>query len=183
MPADELVALYDDAGQECGAVARSVMRAQNLRHAASSVVVRDSLGRVYLHRRTPTKDVYPGLLDFTAGGVVLAGEEPAVGAVRELAEELGIEGVPLESFGVADYADDATRYRAFRFCVTWDGPISWQPEEVAWGDWVTLGDLVRRIDDEPETLMPDSVAVWLDTVRAWHAAARRWPPGPSPEGA
>ncbi|WP_084328261.1 NUDIX domain-containing protein [Intrasporangium oryzae] len=156
------------------------MRAQNLRHAASSIVVRDSGGRVYLHRRTSTKDVYPGLLDFTAGGVVLAGEEPDVGAVRELAEELGIEGVPLVSFGVADYADDATRYRAFRFCATWDGLIRWQPEEVAWGDWVTLDELVRRIDDDPETLMPDSVAVWRDTVRAWQAGATgaEIPPAP-----
>ncbi|WP_256792664.1 phosphotransferase [Terrabacter sp. Ter38] len=169
MADDEVVALYDEAGQVSGSSPRSVMRARNLRHAASSIVVRDSLGRVYLHRRTTTKDVYPGLLDLAAGGVVLAGEDPAVGAVREVDEELGVAGVPLQPLGVADYADEHTRYRAFRFVVTWDGPIRWQPEEVSWGEWVTVEELVRRFDDEADSIVPDSVAVWSSLVRGWHA--------------
>ena len=164
---DEQVALYDDEGLVAGSAPRSVMRARNLRHAASSVVVRDPDGRVYLHRRTTTKDVYPGLLDFAAGGVVLAGEDPDDGAVREVAEELGVHGVPLERLGVADYADDATRYRAFRYTVTWDGPVRWQPEEVSWGTWVELAELVRILDDEPGTVVPDSIAVWGATLREW----------------
>ena len=142
MADDEVVALYDEAGEVAGSAPRSVMRARNLRHAASSIVVRDPLGRVYVHRRTTTKDVYPGLLDLAAGGVVLAGEDPSRGAVREVEEELGVSGVRLEPLGVADYADDHTRYRAFRFVVTWDGPIRWQPEEVSWGEWVTVEELV-----------------------------------------
>jgi aminoglycoside phosphotransferase (APT) family kinase protein/isopentenyldiphosphate isomerase len=166
---DEVVALYDEAGEVSGSAPRSVMRARNLRHAASSIVVRDRLGRIYLHRRTTTKDVYPGLLDFAAGGVVLAGEEPDDGAVREVEEELGVEGAVLVPFGVADYADDATRYRAFRFVVTWDGPIRWQPEEVSWGEWVTVEDLVRRLDEEALSLVPDTVSVWGPAIRAWDA--------------
>lgn len=165
--AEEQVALYDEAGRVAGSVPRSIMRARNLRHAASSIVVRDSAGRIYLHRRTTTKDVYPGLLDFAAGGVVLAGEDPDAGAVREVEEELGVTGVALEPLGVADYADDATRYRAFRYVAVWDGPVRWQPEEVAWGEWVTVEDLVRLIDEEPETIVPDSVAVWSGIVRSW----------------
>ena len=164
---DELVALYDDEGRVAGSAPRSVMRARNLRHAASSIVVRDPAGRVYLHRRTTTKDVYPGLLDFAAGGVVLAGEEPDEGAVREVEEELGVHGVPLERLGVADYADDATRYRAFRYTVTWGGPVRWQPEEVSWGAWVELSELVRLVTDEPGSVVPDSVAVWGATLREW----------------
>src|SRR3954464_15030145 len=104
MADDEEVALYDAAGDVVGSAPRSVMRARNLRHAASSIVVRDPSGRVYVHRRTMTKDVYPGLLDLAAGGVVLAGEDPALGAVREVEEELGVAGVPLQPIGVADYA-------------------------------------------------------------------------------
>ena len=169
MADDEVVALYDEAGEVAGSAPRSVMRARNLRHAASSVVVRDPLGRVYLHRRTTTKDVYPGLLDLAAGGVVLAGEDPALCAVREVEEELGVAGVRLEPLGDADYADDDTRYRAFRFVVTWDGPIRWQPEEVSWGEWVTVEELVRRFDDEAGSIVPDSVAVWSHIVRSWHA--------------
>lgn len=165
--ADEEVALYDESGQVSGSAPRSRMRALNLRHAASSVVVRDSLGRVYLHRRTVTKDVYPGLLDFAAGGVVLAGEDPSLGAAREVEEELGVVGVPLVDLGPVDYADSQTRHRAFRYVTIWDGPIRWQAEEVSWGDWVTVEELVRRVEDEPGSLVPDSVAVWLAVLRSW----------------
>jgi 8-oxo-dGTP pyrophosphatase MutT (NUDIX family) len=166
---DEVVSRYDEEGGVVGQVRRSVMRRDNLWHAASSVIVRDPSGRVYLHRRTATKDVYPGLLDFAAGGVVLAGEDPADGAVREAEEELGVRGVLLEPWGVTRYEDAWTRYHAHRFTVVWDGPIRWQPEEVSWGEWVDLDTLVQRLDDEPTTVVPDSAAVWGEVLRRWQA--------------
>lgn len=162
---DELVALYDDAGRAVGSAPRSRMRAENLHHAATAVVVTDSRGRVYLHRRTDTKDVYPGRYDFAAGGVLAAGEEPYAAAQRELAEELGITGVTLEPVGEGDYRDDHTSYHAFCYTVTWDGLIVWQPEEVAWGDWIEVGELVARVEREPDTFMPDTVALLLGQLR------------------
>ena len=48
-----------------------------------------------MHRRTTTKDVYPGRYDMFCGGIVGAGESYDVCAARELEEELGISGVPL----------------------------------------------------------------------------------------
>ena len=42
---DEIVALYDDGGRPAGSAPRPVMRAENLRHAATGVVVRDPLGQ------------------------------------------------------------------------------------------------------------------------------------------
>src|SRR4051794_41342881 len=65
------------------------MRAQNLRHAATGVVVRDPYGRIYVHRRTATKDVYPAHWDFTAGGGVLAGEGPLAGGRPGVAPGVG----------------------------------------------------------------------------------------------
>lgn len=91
---DELVALYaegDLGGRVTGAAPRSLVRARNLPHAATAVLLRDGGGRVYVHRRTDTKDVYPGMHDVWAGGVVPAGEDPDA-AARELTEELGVRG-------------------------------------------------------------------------------------------
>ena len=162
----ELVALYDDEGHPSGEIAdRAQVRAQNLRHAATAVVVRSPGGDVYVHRRTDTKDVYPGLYDFAAGGVVQAGEDPADSAVREVAEELGVTGVALEPIGESDYADERTRYRAFCFTCTWDGPITWQPEEVAWGEWVSPQRLLAMLDELP--FVPDTpshLRTWLESV-------------------
>src|SRR3954454_3740844 len=140
------------------------MRAENLRHAATGIIVRDSYGRIYVHRRTPTKDVYPAHWDFTAGGVVLHGEDPFVGATRELAEELGVTS-ELESLGESDYADEHTSYHAFRYVTTWDGPITPQPEEVAYGAWLSLERLLDRLNDPDVAFMPDTRALFGTWVR------------------
>jgi isopentenyldiphosphate isomerase len=162
---DETVALYDDHGRPCGEAPRSRVRAENLRHAATAVVLRDGRGRVHVHRRTDTKDVYPGRHDFAAGGVVAAGEDPHDAAVRELAEELGVEGVPLQPLREGDYADALTRFRAFCFTAVWDGPVVLQAEEVAWGDWVEPERLVAWIDEDPQAWMPDSLLLLGDWLR------------------
>ncbi len=161
----ELVALYDETGQPCGVADRARVRAENLWHAATAVVVRNTAGDVYVHRRTKTKDLYPGRYDLCAGGVLRAGEDPLDSARRELAEELGVTGVELVPVGTATYADERTRMHGFIYECTYDGPITWQPEEVAWGAWVTPDRLLEMLDELP--FMPDSVAnlaVWLDTL-------------------
>lgn len=157
-PGDELVPLYDDSGRPSGeVVTRREMRARNLRHAATAVVVRNAAGEVYVHRRTDTKDVFPGRYDFAAGGVLQVGEDPYDAAVREAEEELGVAGVALTSLGEADYADDHTSYHAFCFTCVHDGPITWQPEEVAWGAWVSVAELGAMV--AAEEFVPDTLAL------------------------
>ena len=68
---DELVALYDQAGSVVGATTRARVRAEGLWHAAGVVLVRSGDGNaVYVHLRTPGKDVFPvnlGLLGRRGG--------------------------------------------------------------------------------------------------------------------
>jgi 8-oxo-dGTP pyrophosphatase MutT (NUDIX family) len=171
MAAHELIARYDPNGVPLGtAVTRGRMRAEGLWHAATAVLVRSGDGeRVYVHLRSPTKDVFPSRHDCWAGGVVAAGETPADCARRELAEELGVSGVsPAWRFGFR-YEDPPIRYHAFCYEVRWDGPIVHQPSEVVSGEWLTLTELRARLADPGWPFVPDGrVAIdeWFRRYRA-----------------
>ncbi len=145
---DEPVAIYDADGQAVGTAPRGVVYRDGLWHAATGVLVRSGDGeRVYLHRRSPEKLIFPGRYDCWAGGVLGPGETPDTGAARELEEELGVRGVPLAPIDRFAYDDGALRYHLFLYEVRWDGPLRHQPEEVVWGGWVTLPELRAILAD------------------------------------
>ncbi|MGY2875418.1 8-oxo-dGTP pyrophosphatase MutT (NUDIX family) [Marmoricola sp. URHA0025 HA25] len=153
---DEPVALVDESGRVVGSAPRSVVRRDNLRHAATAVLVRDPARRIYLHRRTDTKDWAPGHWDAAAGGVIAVGEEPHESALREVAEELGITGAVLTALGDHLYEDETTRCFEHAYETVWDGPVVHQPEEVAEGRWVTLAELATLLADPEFAFVPDT---------------------------
>jgi 8-oxo-dGTP pyrophosphatase MutT (NUDIX family) len=166
MAADELVAVYDADGIPVGSATRARMRAEGLWHAATMVLVcSGDLRRVYVHRRSPDKDVFPGLRDCFAGGVLGAGEHPDDGARRELAEELSIAGVELRPLFVLPFVRPPVRCHNFVYEASWDGPIVHQPEEIVSGGWLALPDLVTQLRDPDTDFVPDGRAVALEWLR------------------
>jgi isopentenyldiphosphate isomerase len=153
---EEVVALVDEAGRVVGTAPRSVVRRDNLRHSATAVLVRDGSGRIYLHRRSETKDWAPGHWDAAAGGVIADGELPWDSALRELDEELGITTDALVELGTHLYEDDTVRCFEHAYEVVWDGPIRHQPEEVAEGRWATLAELAALLADPQVAFVPDT---------------------------
>jgi 8-oxo-dGTP pyrophosphatase MutT (NUDIX family) len=146
---DEPVAVYDLGGAVVGVAPRGVVYRDGLWHGTTAVLVRSIDGeRVYLHRRSPDKLIFPSMYDCWAGGVIGPHEAPDDAAARELAEELGVTGVSLtRSFEPFAYDDGTLRCHVFTYEVRWDGPLHHQPEEVVWGDWVTLIELRARLAD------------------------------------
>ena len=167
----EEVLLVDPGGNPVGAAARARVRAEGLWHACAAVVVRSLDGRrLYVHRRTDTKDVYPGLLDPTCGGVVAAGETPDECAARELAEELGVTATPAFRFRTT-FVDGTIRYVAHVYETRTDGPFTHQPEEVAWGGWVEVEE-VRALAEDPDwPVVPDGRAL----IKGWFGWVWRSP--------
>lgn len=154
-PADELVTILDEAGRPCGVATRADVRRDRLFHGATAILVRRSDGHIYVHRRTTTKDIYPGIFDCWAGGVLAAGETPEAGATREVAEELGIRDVSLVPLLTTEWSDDLVRAIYHVFALTWDGPITHQIEEVAWGEWWSPQMLADRLADPDFPFVPD----------------------------
>jgi isopentenyldiphosphate isomerase len=157
-PSDELVDIVDLHDRVTGVATRSEVRSRNLRHRCAEIAVVNSSGEIWVHRRTDTKDVYPGLHDMVVGGVLASGEPWEDGARRELAEETGIAGVPLRL--LVDHGFDGPEERALMRLheVTWDGPIIPQPEEIAWGAFVGFEELDRMLAERE--FCPDSVEVF-----------------------
>ncbi|NIZ92710.1 NUDIX hydrolase [Kineococcus rubinsiae] len=150
----------DPDGRVVGTATRAEVRARNLAHAATGVLLRDGAGRVFVHRRTDTKDVYPGRHDCFAGGVLAAGETPDEAAVRELAEELGVRDVPLRPVLRRWYRDGDTHYLAHVYEATWDGrELVLQPSEVAAGWWVPEQELRAALADPAWPFVPDTRAL------------------------
>ncbi|HEY8978735.1 MAG TPA: NUDIX domain-containing protein [Streptomyces sp.] len=163
---EEIVALYAQGelpGRVVGSAPRSRTRALNLPHAAAKILVRNASGEVYVHRRTDTKDLYPGLYDVWVGGVITAGEEPDTAAERELAEELGVRDCPVRPVDRHWFTDPHTNFLAHIYETTYDpalhGPIVHQPEEVAEGWWLSWDDLKKQLADPGWPFVPDGRAL------------------------
>jgi 8-oxo-dGTP pyrophosphatase MutT (NUDIX family) len=133
------------------------MRRDRLRHRATFVVVRATDGRVLIHRRSDSKDLWPGRWDLAVGGVVTAGEAYDDAAERELAEEVGITGVPLVALGSGRYDDEDVHLVARLYEVVSDGPLTFADGEVVEACFVTPAALRARL--AVDLFVPDSVAL------------------------
>ncbi len=153
---DELVDVIDDAGRTLGVVTRREMRARRLPHRATYVLVFDRSGRLFVHQRTPTKDVYPGFWDVTIGGVLTAGESFDDGARREVCEELGIDADPAPLFSFR-YEDAATVVQAQVYRIVHGGPFRLQAEEIVCGAFVPVDEALAR--SQRDSFCPDGLQV------------------------
>ncbi|MFD5426337.1 NUDIX hydrolase [Streptomyces sp. NPDC127084] len=91
---DEILDIVDLHDEVVGQAPRGEAYTRGLRHRCVFVQARDAQGRIFVHRRTATKLVFPSLYDMFVGGVVGAGESYDDAALREAEEELGVSGLP-----------------------------------------------------------------------------------------
>ncbi|MDX7990080.1 NUDIX hydrolase YfcD [Xenorhabdus littoralis] len=161
----EWVDIVNEDNEVIAQATRQQMRAQNLRHRATYIVVHDGMGKILVQHRTETKDFYPGKLDATAGGVVMVGENLLYSARREAEEELGIADVPFAEHGVFYYEDNNGKENTCRIwgglfsCVS-HGPFALQEEEVSTVYWLTPEEITARCDEfTPDSLK--ALSLWL----------------------
>jgi len=165
--ASELVDVVDESGAVVDVVTRAEMRARRLPHRCTYIFVFDRRGRLFVHLRTASKDVYPSHWDTAVGGVLAAGESFDAGAARELAEELGVSA-PLQALGSFRFSDADTVVHAMVYRVTHDGPFVLQPEEVVRGEFVSRDELAVRVAREP--FCPDGLAALAEHDGAWRSS-------------
>ncbi|MFP3870479.1 MAG: NUDIX hydrolase YfcD [Syntrophobacteria bacterium] len=166
---DELVTIVDEENNVLAEIRRYQMRAGWLPHRGSYILVFNSKGELYVHKRSLAKDVFPGYYDVVAGGVVLAGETYEESAVRELSEELGISRVPLKRLFDFYYEDEHIRVWGTAFSCLYDGEIVLQKEEIDEGTFMEMDHLLGLVQSERFT--PDGLYVLRRYLREVPLAA------------
>jgi isopentenyldiphosphate isomerase len=165
--ADELLDIVDEHDRVVGQATRAEAYARRLTHRCVFVLARDADGRLFVHRRTAEKLVFPSLYDMFVGGVVGAGETYDDAALREAEEELGVSGLPAPTpLFTFRYETPEHSWISALYEVRCDLPVNPQPEEVAWHTFLTEDELASRL---PEwEWVPDGLEAW-HRLRAWRA--------------
>ncbi|MFF3847596.1 NUDIX hydrolase [Streptomyces sp. NPDC002328] len=165
--AEEMLDIVDEDDRVVGRSPRGEAYALGLRHRCVFVQARDAEGRVFVHRRTATKLVFPSLYDMFIGGVVGAGEAYDDAALREAEEELGVTGLPRPRFLFKFlYDGDGASWWSAVYEVRCELPVSPQVEEVAWHDFLPEEEIGRRLTEWP--WVPDGLAAY-ERLRALRA--------------
>lgn len=162
---------------------RRLVHRLNILHKGAGILVRDQQKRVFVHQRAAHKRIFPSMYDMFVGGVSLFGEDTRETAGRELKEELGFgregeEEKEEEAFRFLFHVLIETSYNRcfvnlYEYVVQAgeeEGSVKLDPEEVQWGEWVTMEEVKRRVGlDGREgewTFVPDGLLVWRALVQA-----------------
>ena len=87
----EMLELVDENDVVIGTAPRKEIHQKGLLHREVNVMFITPAGDIVFQRRSKTKDTFPDLLDATAGGHVEIGDSYDVTAVKEIAEETGLD--------------------------------------------------------------------------------------------
>ncbi|MEU7020882.1 NUDIX domain-containing protein [Streptomyces sp. NPDC046203] len=160
MSAEEVIDVVDEDDRVIGRAPRGEVYARGLIHRVSFVQVRDGQGRIFVHRRTATKPLYPSLYDMFVGGVLGAGESYDDAALREAEEELGVTGLarPAPLFRFLYDGGAAGKWWSAVYEVRCDLPVHPQVEEVAWHAFLPEAEVAARLGDWP--WVPDGLAAY-----------------------
>jgi isopentenyldiphosphate isomerase len=159
---DELVDILNESGDVVGVTTRREMRANRLPHRCVYLLVFNSVGEIFVHLRTATKDIFPSHWDVAAGGVPAAGENWDQAALREGQEELGVR-LSLEPLFPFHYADELSVVHGMVYRAIHDGPFVLQPEEVVQGEFLSVGQALAQSQRQP--FCPDGIAVLREYLR------------------
>ncbi|MCX7819874.1 MAG: NUDIX domain-containing protein [Kiritimatiellae bacterium] len=140
---EEWFDVVDEAGRPVGRAPRRECHGNPaLIHPAVHVFVFDSRGRLFLQRRSLTKDIQPGRWDTSVGGHLRPGEAPEAGAKREMMEELGVEAPLRFSHAYVWRSPVETEY-VRSYVAQHEGPFRLDPAELAEGRFWTADEIAR----------------------------------------
>ena len=163
---DEIFDVVNKRDEVIGQQPRSEVHRLGLMHRAVHVLVFNARGRVFLQKRSMTKDRQPGLWDSSASGHVEAGEEYDACAVRELDEEIGLRlfAAPERLFKLAACAETDQEHVWVYRCEA-EGPFRLHPEEIERGGWFAPAEVTRWMAERAGDFAGALLLIWQKVIR------------------
>ena len=158
---DELFDVVDEEDRVTGQLPRREVHRLKLRHRAVHLLVVNRAGQVFLHKRSQSKDLFPGYWDSSAAGHVGAGEDYDGTAVRELAEELGCRPAqpPRRLFRIEAREETGQEF-VWVYRVDDEGPFTLHPDEIERGGWFEPAEIDRWLAERPHEIAPALHYIW-----------------------
>lgn len=154
------IQIVDKNDKPLGSATKEEAWKKGLIHRIVHVVVQDERGRLLLQKRTKTMQLYPNRWTDSASGHVDEGENWMEAAKRELAEEIGLEGVELRE--MSTYFQDSVfegrilkRFnRTYAATVSSDTQFAMQTSELTELKWFTAKEIRSMVAENPEKFTP-----------------------------
>eukprot|EP00600_Ochromonadales_sp_CCMP1393_P005276 CAMPEP_0174969210 /NCGR_PEP_ID=MMETSP0004_2-20121128/8615_1 /TAXON_ID=420556 /ORGANISM="Ochromonas sp., Strain CCMP1393" /LENGTH=195 /DNA_ID=CAMNT_0016218633 /DNA_START=55 /DNA_END=642 /DNA_ORIENTATION=+ len=164
LSANELIEIVNEQNEVQVPKLRYEMRRDKLIHRATYAFIRTNNNYFYVQKRSKLKDYCPGFFDPTPGGVVAAGESYEFTNTREIEEEMGIQGAPMEHLFTFYYEDERIKCFGDAWDVIYDGPIKLQEEEVESVHMMSMKEILARFE-AGESFTPDSLYACKEYVK------------------
>jgi 16S rRNA (adenine1518-N6/adenine1519-N6)-dimethyltransferase len=162
----EIFDVVDEHDEVIGQATRGEVHSQGLLHRAVHVFVFNKRGDVLLQQRSMLKDAHPGVWDSSVSGHLDAGEAYETAAVRELAEEMGIDAKcpPTEIARIAPSAATGWEHiRLYRY--EHHGSIRFPAAEIESAMWLPIPLLEAWIMARPEDFASGFLECWKASQR------------------
>ena len=162
----EIFDIVDEHDEVTGQATRGEVHAQGLLHRAVHVLVFNKRGDILLQQRSMLKDAHPGVWDSSVSGHLDAGEAYETAAIRELAEEMGIDAKypPTEIARLKPSATTGWEHiRLYRY--EHQGNIRFPAAEIESAMWLPIPVLEAWIKTRPEDFASGFLECWKASQR------------------
>ncbi|MGE5042002.1 MAG: NUDIX hydrolase [Candidatus Levyibacteriota bacterium] len=160
----ELLFVVDEENKPIGRLPRHIVHEKGLFHRTTGIWVLNSNKEILCQRRSLKKDIEPGKMEAFFGGHVDAGQSYEDNAVREVAEELGIQVPKKDLKFIGVFKSDKPTHREFQgeFALKLTKIEVFTPEadEITSLEWHSLEELKKILMEENN---PDWVHKYWDT--------------------
>ena len=170
---EEIFDVVNERDEVIGRAPRREVHARKLWHRAIHVLVFNSRGEVFLQKRSVLKDTAKGKWDSSSSGHLDSGEDYDACAVRELREEIGLNGARPERL----FKIDACAETGWEFCWVYrcqsEGPFQLHPDEIETGGWFAPEKVTSGVAERPQDFASAFRLVWQKYLAAETQSSQR----------